>query len=221
MKRLITALFALALTVPMLAQYGRYPGRPVTPPTTSGYRFNSNDIYYGLRLGAAISTVNSDDPRLDGGNAKTGLNVGVVAGYQLSPVSPIYLETGLYYTEKGGKGTYEGKKFTYNLNYLELPLLLKYAAPFADRGTIQPFLGGYLACGIAGKVKDYGNRQAFSSFDDDYFNRFDGGLRIGCGVQYDIIYAEAAYELGLANICHDTFDVSHNSGFYLNCGVNF
>ena len=99
--------------------------------------------------------------------------------------------------------------------------MLKYAAPFADRGTVQPFVGGYLACGIGGKVKDYGNRQAFSSFDDNYFKRFDGGLRLGCGVQYDIVYAEAAYEFGLANICNDSFDTSHNRCFYLNVGVNF
>ena len=36
-----------------------------------------------------------------------------------------------------------------------------------------------------------------------------------------IIYAEAAYEFGLANICDDAFDTSHNRCFYLNCGVNF
>ena len=135
--------------------------------------------------------------------------------------SPLYFETGLYYTEKGGKGTHENKKFTYNLNYLEVPLLMKYAIPFEQRGSIQPFVGGYLACGVGGQIKDYGNRQAFSSFDNDAFKRFDGGLRIGCGVQYDIVYAEAAYEFGLANICNDSFDTSRNRCLYLNVGVNF
>ena len=219
MKRLITALFALALTVPMLAQYGRYPGRPVT--THTSYQTRVSDVYYGLRLGAAFSTVNSDDPRLDGGNTQTGLNVGVVAGFQLSPVSPVYLETGIYYTEKGGEGNYQNKKFTYGMNYLEVPLLLKYAIPIESRFTVQPYFGGYLACGVSGKIKDYGDRHAYSSFDDNAFRRFDGGLRIGCGAQYDIIYAEVAYEFGLANICDDTFDTSHNRCFYLNCGVNF
>ena len=218
MKKLLSVLFAMALSVPMFAQYGWRSTRPASHvPATRYY----HDSYYGLRLGAAFSTVNSDDRYLDGGTAKTGLNVGIAAGYQIVPSSPLYFESGLYYTEKGGKGNYEGKKFTYNLNYLEVPLLLKYAAPFADRGTIQPYVGGYLACGVGGKVKDYGNRQAFSSFDNDYFKRFDGGLRIGCGVQYDIVYAEAAYEFGLANICDDAFDTSHNRCFYLNCGVNF
>lgn len=218
MKKLLSLLFAVALSVPMCAQYGWHNARPAAGLPSARY---AHDAYFGLRLGAGFTTVNSDDSRLDGGTTKTGLNVGIAAGYQLIPSSPLYFETGLYYTEKGGKGNYEGKKFSYNLNYLELPLLLKYAIPFADRGTVQPFAGGYLACGVGGKVKDYGNRQAFSSFDDNYFRRFDGGLRLGCGVQYDIVYAEAAYEFGLANICNDVFDTSHNRCFYLNVGVNF
>lgn len=208
------------MALPIFAQYGRpYPGRPTsTYPSSRIYHY---DNYYGLRLGAGFSTVNSDDPRLDGGTAQTGLNLGVAAGFQMVHSSPLYFETGLYYTEKGGKGTHENKKFTYNLNYLEVPLLMKYAIPFEQRGSIQPFVGGYLACGVGGQIKDYGNRQAFSSFDNDAFKRFDGGLRIGCGVQYDIVYAEAAYEFGLANICNDSFDTSHNRCLYLNVGVNF
>ena len=210
----------MVLTVPMSAQYNRYPGRPVGNTHTS-YRPHRNATYYGLRLGAALSTVNSDDKQLDGGSAQTGLNVGAVLGYQLVPSSPVYLETGLFYTEKGGKGVHNSKNFTYNLNYLEVPLLLKYEIDTNSPVSIVPFMGGYLACGVGGQIKDYGDRKAFSSFDDNTFKRFDGGLRIGCGIQYDIIYAEAAYEFGLANICDDAFDTSHNRCFYLNCGVNF
>lgn len=220
MKRLFIALFAAALTLPISAQYGRsYPGRPVTNYPV--HRSPTNDIYYGLRLGAAFSTVNSDDRELDGGSIKTGLNVGVAAGWQLHYSSPVYLESGLYYTEKGGKGTHDNKKFTYNLNYLEVPLLIKYYVPLNGNASLQPFAGGYMALGIAGKIKDYGDRQAYSSFDDNTFQRFDGGLRIGCGLQFDMIYIEGAYEFGLANICDDTFDTSRNRCFYVNCGVNF
>ena len=68
------------------------------------------DVYYGLRFGAAFATVNSDDRYLDGGSAKTGLNVGAVAGFQVAYRSPVYFETGLSYVEKGGKGLYEGPK---------------------------------------------------------------------------------------------------------------
>ena len=221
MKRLIAAIFVMAFTLPMFAQYGhRYGGRPVTT-TSSTYRSHRNAAYYGLRLGAAFSTVNSDDPRLDGGKTQTGLNLGLVAGFQLHNASPVYFETGLFYTEKGGKGNYDGKKFTYGLNFLEVPLTVKYVIEVDRPFSVQPFFGGYLACGISGKIKDFGDRMAYSSFDNDGFKRFDGGLRLGCGAQYDIIYAELAYEFGLSNICDDYFDTSHNRCLYLNCGVNF
>jgi hypothetical protein len=180
-----------------------------------------NNVYYGLRLGLAISTVNSDDQSLNGGDAMTGLNIGFVVGGQLSASTPLFLEGGLYYTEKGGKGINSGKKFTYDLNYLEIPLTVKYKYFIDNDVAIQPFLGGYVAFGIGGKIKDFGAREAESSFSDDRFKRFDGGLRFGCGASYQNLYLDLTYDLGLANICHDYFETSHNGCFYLNFGVDF
>ena len=116
MKKLLSLLFAVAFSMPMCAQYGWHHARTAAGFPSARY---AHDAYFGLRLGAGFATVNSDDRQLDGGSTKTGLNVGIAAGYQLIPSSPLYFETGLYYTEKGGKGNYEGKKFSYNLNYLE------------------------------------------------------------------------------------------------------
>lgn len=58
-------------------------------------------------------------------------------------------------------------------------------------------MGGFVAAGVAGKIKDYGHRQAFNSFGDDGFKRFDGGVRLGCGLQYSHLYAELGYDIGL------------------------
>ena len=154
MKRMMIALMSILLTVPALAQYGRphyynySRPRPISTPHRS-----YTDVYYGLRIGAAFATVNSDDKYLDGGSAKTGLNVGFVAGFQLDYHSPLYLETGLSYVEKGGKGQYDGMKFSYSLNYLEAPLVMKYIYDVDRAFSIQPFIGGYLAVGVAGKMK--------------------------------------------------------------------
>lgn len=216
-KRFFTALLGFALTMPMFAQYGYYSSRSYTVSRQG----EDNEIYYGLRLGLALGTVNSDDPMLDGGSMQAGLNIGGIIGFQLSPSAPVYLETGLFYTEKGGKGYYDKKKFTFDLNYLEVPIVVKYKYEIDDDLSIQPFAGGYLALGVGGKMKNYGERTASSSFSDDYFKRFDGGLRLGCGVEYQMLYADLAYDFGLSNISHDIFESSHNGCFYINCGVNF
>jgi hypothetical protein len=227
MKRIyLTALLGLILALPASAQYSRgynshYRQRYSGQRYTSRWNNYGRETYWGLRLGLAASTVNSDDDKLDGGNAQSGLNIGFVGGVQLSPYTPIYFESGLFYTEKGGKGDYESKKFTYDLNYLEVPLVVKYKYFFSPEAAIQPFFGGYLACGVSGKIKNFADREAQDSFSDDYFKRFDGGLRLGCGVSFQNLYMDLSYDIGLANICHDYFDSSHNRCFYLTFGVDF
>lgn len=231
MKQLITlALLVLALVMPATAQsyyesryYNRCSGKLDYGVGNSW--LDSGDMYYGLRIGPSFSKVNSDDAELDGGNWQTGLNLSVIMGIPLTNEMPLYIETGLSYTEKGGKKkvtSLEGKKkMTYDLNYLEIPIVLKYIYDIDGHFTVQPYFGGYLACGISGKIKNYGERKAFNSFSDDAFQRFDGGLRFGIGAGYEMFYADLAFDLGLSNICHDMFDTSHNRSLTLNFGVNF
>lgn len=57
-------------------------------------------------------------------------------------------------------------------------MIVKYKIPIADKIAVEPFLGGYLACGVGGKIKDFNNREAYNSFNSKNanaaFNRFDG-----------------------------------------------
>lgn len=219
---MMIALMSLVLTVPAFAQYGRprYYNRPLV--VRSPHRSYA-DVYYGLRLGADFATLNSDDRFLDSGSAKTGFNVGAVAGFQVAYRSPVYFETGLSYVEKGGKVQYEGQKYTYNLDYLEVPLVMKYVYNVDRAFSIQPFIGGYLSLGVAGKIKnsDDRSRHPESSFDDKNFQRFDGGIKVGCGVQYDFLYGELGYDFGLSNISRDSYDTCHTGTFYATIGFNF
>jgi len=217
---MLVAVVALMTMLPVAAQY-RGHHRPYYQPARTTYRHHVTDVYYGLRLGVDVATVNSDDQYLDGGSAKTGLNVGMVIGFQIAPTSPVYLETGLSYMEKGGKGMCNGSKFTYSLDYLEMPFVLKYVYNFDRYASVQPFLGGYLGIGIAGKIKDFGERRAYSSYDNEGFKRVDAGIRVGCGLQYDFLYAELGYDFGLANVSHDYFDSAHTGCFFATIGVNF
>ena len=161
---------------------------------------------------------------LDGNRTKAGVNVGLAVGTSLSSYSPVYLESGLYFVQKGGESKHGGEKFTYGLDYLEIPLVFKYKAPVGGDVTIEPFLGGFVSCGVSGEIKDFQHRQAYSSFSDDYndnFRRFDGGLRIGCGLSVDMFYIEAGYDLGLANVGKDYFDDTHTGALNLSVGINF
>jgi len=225
-KRIVMMMMAALMALPIAAQiYGpsRYNYHGPTRHNHSpryGYSDYMGDFYFGLRLGLNVSTVNSDDRYLDGGKARTGLGTGAVVGFRIAPV-PLYLETGILYMEKGGEGTLDSKKFTYSLNYLEFPLIMKYVIDIDPRFSIQPFFGGFFSAGISGKIKNFNDRQAYSSYDNDAFKRGDAGIRLGCGIQYANLYTEIGYDLGLANISHDYFDTSRTGCFFANIGVNF
>ena len=225
MKRLLIAVMSLVLAAPAVAQVHRpphySPPRPHYAPRAARPSYGDTDVYFGLRLGLGLATVNSDDHRLDGGSIQPGLNAGAVVGFQLGYHSPVYLETGILYAAKGGEGTHNGSKFTYGLDYLEFPLVMKYEIGLVPGFSVQPFFGGFVAVGVGGKIKDFDNRKAYSSFDDDGFQRFDAGLRLGCGLQFDHLYGELGYDIGLANISRDYFDTSHTGMFFATIGVNF
>jgi hypothetical protein len=219
MKKLITLILSVVLTVPVFAQN----------KTHSKFSHFNMEHYYGIRLGLNIASLSSETVDFDM-DSRTGLAIGGIFGFQLANNMPLWLETGLYYSEKGGKthvlyadplnpNLERSQKVTTRLCYLQLPVVVKYAFELADEFTVQPFLGGYLSLGIGGKTKYYGERISEKSFNN--FNRFDSGLRLGCGAEYKMVYAELGFDFGLANINKGDFDAVHTRNFFINAGVNF
>ncbi len=188
--------------------------------------------YYGFRIGIDYTHIASKDDYHSCGRS-TRLNVGFTFGKGLSKSTPIYIETGLGYVGKGGRNKEKGdqRKMVYNLDYLELPLVIKYMYTTGGGFGVHVFFGGYFACGIAGSIKEYpigdedpdNYHERHSSFSDrdDAYSRFDAGLRFGLGLSYEIFYLEFAYDLGLANINHGSMKSAHNRGAIFNIGVNF
>lgn len=243
MKKIFAILSIAALTVisagaqpyyrgggPMggLGGYGQFggpggrPGGPGDRYGRGGYgpgRFDNN-WYGGIKFGLVASHVASESSELDGRGIQTGMSIGTALGFNMTP--DVAFESGLYYVEKGGSSRNSSGKFTYGLNYLEIPLVLKYYifSP-GSRAAFQPFAGAYLGLGVGGEIKDYGMREAFSSFDNGYFRRGDSGLLFGCGVSYSFLYASIGYELGLANIGQDLFNETKNRALIFSVGFAF
>ena len=192
-------------------------------PQRNGY-YTPAGQYFGFRLGVNAAQVKSEATYFESNSSRAGLVAGFVGGTQMAPNAPVFFESGLMYVEKGGKSDFGGD-FTYNLNYLEVPFTFKYVIdiPESPALSIQPFLGAYMGVGVGGYVKDFERREAYHSFgsDPDQFKRFDGGLKIGCGLGLQMFYAEICYNLGLANIGHDMFDETHNRGLMFTVGINF
>ena len=211
MKKLFILILAGMMAAPSFAQFD-------TSRSRSRFNHSDTEIYYGLRLGLNIASLSSDDAEIDM-DSRTGLAFGGVCGFQLANSTPVWLETGVFYSEKGGESNYNDGKVTCRLSYFQVPMVLKYAFDVYDDFYIQPYLGGYLALGVTGKVKKYATKESYSSFND--MNRLDGGLRIGCGFEYQMLYAELGLDFGLANIGKDDFDSVRTRSLFINIGVNF
>lgn len=181
----------------------------------AGYYDTTYRPYLGLRIGPTFSGVGGDN----NSDVKTGVNVGMAVGLPLSTYLPMSLETGLYYTEKGGKNNVTSAK----LDYLEVPLVFKYHAYVGGRCTVQPYIGGFASLGVGGKIKDKADLVAYSSFGDraSQYRRGDAGIKLGCGMAFDMFYVDLNYDWGLANISHSDYFDAHTNCVTLNVGVNF
>ena len=123
MKKVLVAITALFCSLTSFAQY-----------SSGGFSLDEENLYWGVRFGVTGASLGGD---LDLG-MKAGMTLGGVVGLRASDSTPVFIESGLYYTERGGKsgdlvvpegqplaaGTYSVSRVGYNC--LEIPLLIKY-----------------------------------------------------------------------------------------------
>lgn len=209
MKKLLVAIVAVLFAAPSFAQY-----------SSGGFTLSESTVYYGMRLGLNVSNLTGDTDAFKG--AKAGLNFAGVIGIRVSESTPIFLESGLYFTQKGCS---KEKNNYVNLNYLEIPILLKYGIQVADEIAVLPFIGPTFSYGIGGKMKGGDGADKEDSFGSNKYSRGDVGIKLGCGAEYNKLYLEAGYQFGVTNIADWKIannDASvHNGALFINLGVNF
>ena len=204
MKKILMAIVAVLFAAPSFAQF-----------SSGGFSLSESTVYYGMRLGLNVSSITGDDMG-EGLGSKAGLNLAGVIGLRVSQSTPIFLESGLYYTQRGAR---KDKNCYVDLNYLEIPILMKYGVQVSDDIAVLPFLGPTFAVGIAGQTKDGDGLPKESSYD--YCNRADVGIKVGCGAEYNKLYLELGYQFGITNIAKDDDASAHNGAFFVNVGMNF
>lgn len=207
MKKFFLSIVAALLAVPALAQL-----------SSGGFSVSQSNLYYGVRLGMNIATVTGDFVDV---NRKAGLTLGGVIGLKLSDSTPIFLESGLYFAQRGGKKD----DVTVTASYLEIPILLKYGIEMNDNISLLPFIGPYFSLGVGGSYK-YVDLLGDIQKEGVYKNllrRPDMGIKVGLGFEYNMIYLEGGYQFGIANVAKDNPQdlTAHTGNVFLNLGVNF
>ncbi len=177
--------------------------------SSGGFELDKQSLYYGVRFGGTIASISGDWSL---GN-KVGITLGGVIGLRLSESTPVFLESGLYYTQRGAKSN------VYDIvhNNFEIPLLVKYGFKVSDDIALLPFVGPYFAYAISKEEK----KKNTSAPDYPRVNRNNVGFKLGCGAEYHKLYIEAGYQFGVTNIIDDSDLSARNNALFANFGINF
>lgn len=209
-KKILSVLFLFCI-LPALPGSDHNNGGTLRAQGISSARWYNYDrsSYFGIRVGLNVPRFYyrgfEQSPETQ---PLSLINAGIVFGNRVGRTVPLYFETGLLYSEKGAKfeATEDVERKTYNLKYLEIPLVFKYKADVGfDDLTIQPYFGGFLACGVAGNVKLYEQRIKENPFTDQYLKRFDAGFRLGLGMAFQNFYLDFCYDIGMNNLAAKDF----------------
>lgn len=189
-------------------------------------------VAFGIKGGMNLSTYSGKGVNID---SKFGFNAGVTIDFAIT--DEFYILSGLELTTKGGKKEfkdggifgeqYANKKIKLTINpmYLQLPLHVAYKYEVADDLKVVLEAGPYFAYGISGKatVKYDGFKEKaniFGSSDQDLdFKRFDFGLGIGAGLEYDRVGIKVGYDFGLIKIAEGA--KAKNGNLYVSLGYRF
>lgn len=120
---------------------------------------------------------------------------------------------------KGAKFEEFNVKETWNLFYLQVPVLAAYRINLTDKWNLTLKAGPYLACALSGKSKsDIENFNLFG--DEGAGRRLDIGFDFGIDCEYQRYVFGAEYELGFLNMVNNGYKMK-NAAFYVTIGYKF
>lgn len=189
-----------------------------------------DDAAFGIKGGPSFSNLYTRDAKKD--EVLPGFNIGLFAKLPVSKFIAIQPE--LYFVTKGAQVTYDNPTVNgtvrYRFDYVELPIML--VMNILPNLNIQA--GAYAAYMVGGKTTNESNPSAFdfeNNIKVDDYNRFDGGLALGAGLDLGGIGIGARYTHGLTNVGKEkdylgaqsyTFPDAHNGvlSLYLSIALN-
>ncbi|MET3027947.1 porin family protein [Flavobacterium sp. UW10123] len=183
----------------------------------AGVMAQTEKVKLGVKAGLNISSLTFDENELDS-SSKTGFTAGLMAEIPLAKNFSVQPE--LLYSQQGMKLSYSDPevqnshyKSTIALNYLNIPVMLKYYVAKGLSIQAGPQVGILLKAN--NKYQDnflgYDNHEKMDL--KDYSNGVDASVNFGLGYQFSNFYADARYNLSYANVFKD---VTANTNYVIN-----
>jgi opacity protein-like surface antigen len=175
----------------------------------------------GLKLGLNLSTVKGSDASQLNASTKNGFVGGGFLIYGISDQLAIQPE--VLYSVEGSDGSPGGQSGSLEIEYLEIPLLMKYY--FNTSGSVKPsIMAGPVP---AFKLSATGSSSAGSADVSSDIKSFEFGLALGGGADYALqsgkILFDVRYNLGLTKVgkgIYNNFKIQ-NSVWAVTIGYSF
>ena len=156
----------------------------------------SSNAKFGIKGGVNFSNMYTED--VDDNNVLTSFNAGLFVNMPVTDFLAIQPE--FLFSRKGSELTYDNAlatgKAKFKLNYLEVPVLLK--------ANITPNLnihaGPYVGYLIDAQITNETSNSTFDfedNLNNDDFNKFDAGISVGIGFDFESTGIGARYNYGL------------------------
>ncbi|MES1221990.1 MAG: porin family protein [Bacteroidota bacterium] len=163
-------------------------------------------IQFGVKGGLNLANLHMSPKSTDGSlSTKTDFNAGVLVSVPLA--GKFSLQPEVMYSAQGAKASGGGDNGTYNLGYINVPVLLKYNHPsgfFAEAGPQIGFVSTAKAKG-GGETEDIKDQVKSTDFSAVLGIGYLSSLNIGI---------DARYNMGFANIIKETSESTLKNGVF-------
>ena len=177
-----------------------------------------------LQAGASLATLGGSD--VESADSRIGMRVGASAILPLA--TNVDLQLGAAYAAKGATEQEFGVALAVDLDYFEIPVLLRLSpsveGTLSPHFTVGPALSFRLKCSVSGAAEGFEISSDCDEFEDIDLKSMDFGAMAGAGISIATseslsVSLDLLYNFGLSSISES--DDTKNRAFSILAGVTF
>ena len=173
---------------------------------------------FAIKGGANFANFNDTDVSAD---TRTGFLGGVTYDFKV-PFSPVSIQPGVFYAQKGVDNSGELGNGEVKLDYIEVPVVAKFDF-ILDNPMFTPnvYFGPYVGFNVNAEAELSGDGGEISGDIDDQVKNTDFGVVVGAGADISRFNLGVRYSAGLSNVAEDDNVDGKNGVFSIVAGINF